>query len=52
MEMLETIDQRKLGIDSVLIVRNGTIVEEKYYPPYTENTAMNFILVLRVLFLP
>ena len=37
-EMLETIDQRKLGIDSVLVVRNGTIVEEKYYPPYTENT--------------
>lgn len=37
-QMFESIDQRKLGIDSVIIVRNGYIVEEKYYPPYTKNT--------------
>jgi len=37
-QVFETIDRRNLEIDSVLIIRNGTIVAEKYYPPYTENT--------------
>ncbi len=37
-QMFETIDQQKLDIHSVLIVRNGTIVAEKYYSPYTEDT--------------
>ena len=37
-QVFETIDQRELEIDSVLVIRNGTIVAEKYYPPYTENS--------------
>ena len=37
-QMFETIDQRKLDIDSVLVIRNGTIVAEKYFSPYTEET--------------
>jgi len=37
-QMFESIDQHNLEIDSVLVVRNGYIVAEKYYSPYSENT--------------
>ena len=37
-QVFETIDQRNLDVDSVLVIRNGTIVAEKYFSPYTENT--------------
>jgi CubicO group peptidase (beta-lactamase class C family) len=35
--MFEVIDEAGLEIDGVVIVRNGYIVAEQYYPPYTEN---------------
>jgi CubicO group peptidase (beta-lactamase class C family) len=37
-QMFENIEQHRLKIDSVLVVRNGYIVAEKYYAPYTINT--------------
>jgi CubicO group peptidase (beta-lactamase class C family) len=37
-QMFKNIDQQRLGIDSVLVIRNGYIVAEKYYPPYTIDT--------------
>jgi CubicO group peptidase (beta-lactamase class C family) len=37
-QMFKTIDERHLIIDSVLVIRNGYIVAEKYYPPYTSDT--------------
>jgi CubicO group peptidase (beta-lactamase class C family) len=37
-QMFENIDQRRLRIDSVLVVRNGYIVAEKYYAPDTIDT--------------
>jgi CubicO group peptidase (beta-lactamase class C family) len=36
-EMLETIDEKVLNIDSVVVVRNGYIVTEKYYSPYRQD---------------
>jgi CubicO group peptidase (beta-lactamase class C family) len=35
--MLEEIQDKNLGIHSVLIVRHGTLVTEVYFPPYQEN---------------
>jgi CubicO group peptidase (beta-lactamase class C family) len=37
-QMLDAIDEQILRIDSVLVVHNGTIVAEKYYPPYDKDT--------------
>jgi len=37
-QMLEAIGEQNLRIDSVLVVRNGYIVAEKYYPPYDQET--------------
>jgi len=37
-KMLSAIDEQGLEIHSVLIIRNGYIVMEKYYPPYQEDT--------------
>jgi CubicO group peptidase (beta-lactamase class C family) len=37
-QMLEAIDEQILRIDSVLVVHNGYIVTEKYYPPYEQDT--------------
>jgi CubicO group peptidase (beta-lactamase class C family) len=36
--MFEVIDEQNMAIDGVVVVRNGYIVAEQYYPPYTENT--------------
>jgi CubicO group peptidase (beta-lactamase class C family) len=36
--MLGEIDQQGLEIDSLLVVRNGYLVTEKYYSPYEEDT--------------
>ena len=36
--MLGEIDQQGLEIDSLLVVRNGCIVTEKYYSPYEKDT--------------
>lgn len=37
-QMLATIDEQRLNIDSVVVVRNGYIVTEKYYTPYKQDT--------------
>jgi len=37
-QMFRTMDERHLDIDSVLVIRNGYIVAEKYFPPYTPDT--------------
>jgi CubicO group peptidase (beta-lactamase class C family) len=37
-QMLDAIDEKILRIDSVLVVHNGYIVTEKYYPPYKQDT--------------
>jgi len=37
-QVFATIDHQRLGIDSVLVVRNGYIITEKYYPPYATDT--------------
>jgi len=37
-QMLDAIDERNLNIDSVVVVHNGYIVTEKYYPPYKQDT--------------
>lgn len=37
-KMLEEIDKEGLNIDSLIVVRNGYIVTEKYYPPYEQDT--------------
>jgi CubicO group peptidase (beta-lactamase class C family) len=37
-QVFETIDRQNLEIDSLLVVRSGFIVAEKYYPPYTPDT--------------
>ena len=37
-QMLDAINEQNLRIDSVLVVRNGYIVTEKYYPPYKQDT--------------
>jgi CubicO group peptidase (beta-lactamase class C family) len=37
-QMFETIDEQELDIHSVLVIRKGYIVAEKYLPPFTENT--------------
>jgi len=37
-QMLDAIDERDLNIDSVVVVRNGYIVTEKYYSPYKRAT--------------
>jgi CubicO group peptidase (beta-lactamase class C family) len=36
--MLEAVEARWLDLDSVLVIRNGAIVAEAYYPPYREDT--------------
>ena len=37
-QMLEAIDEQNLNINSVVVVHNGYIVTEKYYPPYEQDT--------------
>jgi CubicO group peptidase (beta-lactamase class C family) len=37
-KMLEEIDEQRLNIDSLVVVRNGYIVTEKYYSPYDQGT--------------
>ena len=37
-QAFETIDRRNLEIDSLLVIRNGIIVAEKYFSPYTQNS--------------
>lgn len=37
-QMLDAIDEQNLNIDSVVVVHNGYIVTEKYYPPYKQDT--------------
>lgn len=37
-KMLEEIDEQRLNIDSLVVVRNGYIVTEKYYSPYEQDT--------------
>jgi CubicO group peptidase (beta-lactamase class C family) len=37
-QVFETIDRQNLEIDSVVVVRNGFIVAEKYYSPYTQDS--------------
>jgi CubicO group peptidase (beta-lactamase class C family) len=37
-QMLDAIDEQNLNIDSVVVVHNGYIVAEKYYPPYKQDT--------------
>ncbi|HOT91030.1 MAG TPA: serine hydrolase [Anaerolineae bacterium] len=37
-QMFTAIDEQKLALHSVLVVRNGYIVAEVYYPPYDQNT--------------
>ncbi len=37
-QMFMDIDSVNLNIDSVVVVRNGYIVAEKYYPPYEQDT--------------
>jgi CubicO group peptidase (beta-lactamase class C family) len=37
-QMLDAIDEQNLNIDSVVVVHNGHIVTEKYYPPYNQDT--------------
>lgn len=37
--MLREIENEKLNLHGLLIVRNGTIVSETYFDPYTEQTA-------------
>jgi CubicO group peptidase (beta-lactamase class C family) len=37
-KMLEEIDEQGLEIDSLLVVRNGYIITEKYYSPYEQDT--------------
>lgn len=37
-QMLDAIDETHLNIDSVVVVRNGYIVLEAYYPPYERDT--------------
>jgi CubicO group peptidase (beta-lactamase class C family) len=36
--MLDTIDEQRMAIDGVVVIRNGYIVAEQYYSPYTENS--------------
>ncbi len=36
--MFTVIEEQKLALHSVVVVRNGYIVAEMYYPPYEENT--------------
>jgi CubicO group peptidase (beta-lactamase class C family) len=38
LQMLAAIDEQYLNIDSVVVVHNGYIVTEKYYPPYKQDT--------------
>ncbi len=37
-QMLDAIDEQNLNIDGVVVVRNGYIVTEKYYPPDKQDT--------------
>jgi len=37
-QMLEAIDEQNLNINSLVVVHNGYIVFEKYYPPYKQDT--------------
>jgi len=37
-EMLVAIDEKGLGIDGLVVVRNGYIVVEKYYTPYDQDS--------------
>jgi CubicO group peptidase (beta-lactamase class C family) len=37
-QMFASIDAQGLNIDAVVVVRNGYIVAEKYYPPYEQDT--------------
>lgn len=37
-QMLDAIDEQNLNIDSVVVVHNGHIVTERYYPPYKQDT--------------
>jgi len=37
-KMLDEIDKQGLHIDGLVVVRNGYIVAEKYYPPYKQDT--------------
>jgi len=37
-QMLTHIDETHLNLHSLLIIRNGRIILEKYYPPYTRDT--------------
>jgi CubicO group peptidase (beta-lactamase class C family) len=36
--MLEAVEQEKLQLHSLLVVRNGYLVSETYFPPYSENS--------------
>jgi CubicO group peptidase (beta-lactamase class C family) len=37
-QMLDAIGEQNLNTDSVVVVHNGYIVTEKYYPPYEQDT--------------
>jgi CubicO group peptidase (beta-lactamase class C family) len=37
-QVLEAIENQHLNIDGIVVVRNGYIVLEKYYPPYKQDT--------------
>ena len=37
-QVLEAIENQHLNIDGLVVVRNGYIVLEKYYPPYKQDT--------------
>ncbi len=37
-KILDAIGEQRLNIDSVVVVHNGYIVTEKYYPPYKQDT--------------
>jgi CubicO group peptidase (beta-lactamase class C family) len=36
--MLEAVDQEKLQLHSLLVIRNGYLVSETYFPPYSESS--------------
>jgi CubicO group peptidase (beta-lactamase class C family) len=36
-EMFEYIDEQRVDIDSVVVIRNGYIIAEQYYPPYSQD---------------
>jgi CubicO group peptidase (beta-lactamase class C family) len=36
-EMFAYIDEQRVDIDSVVVIRNGYIIAEQYYPPYSQD---------------